>query len=428
MEKLARGLLFTIASYLAFGSLVQAAEPDEGDFYTDKIDSVDQVVNLLSYGADGSDTEDDSAALRDAVADMAALTNGGKIEIPAGTYYLNNIKLRSDVHIEIDPGATIKSSAKGSDNAAIFRFGKKRGPGAIRIVENASIRSSRGRFAVDLTDAANPNVSVVSCNAADNFLIADFDLIDGQTKFSAVTVGVGEYRGDYVMPSNGVVKNITASNQRYGYGVVQMKAGFNILYKNLQGEGGVTLRLESGGDIFKAPSDLVMDEVYARDIGCTSGRSAIMLSPHTRDNGYVDIDRVTSDSCGFAGTVDAGYVDVDDGETGTPGKFDARSVISNVHAVYGETAQLKPKHFGFVPCEVRRVIACELNPDGKSYQGPSAAAILYGGDPADTEPSDGDYHVTLENITQDDAHRQDREILNQGDRMNNCPPGQDRDC
>ena len=85
-----------------------ASAQDENDFYKDSIHLVDKTVNLVTdYGANGNDSNDDSPPLQTAVDDMTALTNGGKVIIPSGTFYLIDIKLKDNVHLVIDSNATI---------------------------------------------------------------------------------------------------------------------------------------------------------------------------------------------------------------------------------------------------------------------------------------------------------------------------------
>lgn len=394
-----------------------SVEPVESDFFTDTIGSVSQSVNLVAdYGAIGTDTLDDSAALQLAIDEMTALPDGGRILIPAGTFYLNDIRIRSNVHIEVDAGATLKSSAVGTKNSGLFYFGAKSGIDEITPVENASLRGVGGQFTVDFRDAVNPNLLVVNTKSGKNFLIADFILYDNNTKFSAITVNTGEHNGVYGRSENGVIKNITAYNMHYGYGVMQMKAGKNILFKNLWGQGGCTLRLESGGSIFTAPSDMIMEDVYARDIYCEYGRSALMMSPHTRDNGHVDVARVTAVGCSFGSTISPGFVAK--GETGTPGTFASSSIVRDLHSVYDLGAQIKPKHFRYIPCELRGLVVEERNPDGESHPGPSIANVLYSADTTDANgASPGEYDIAILNVTQEGFLHQSKGIINEDDAL-----------
>ena len=45
-----------------------------------------------------------------------------------------------------------------------------------------------------------------------------------------------------------MVSNISSTGAFAGYGLVQLRSGKDIRFKNLWGEGGVTLRLETGDD------------------------------------------------------------------------------------------------------------------------------------------------------------------------------------
>lgn len=400
--------LLWVGVVLCWAGVLRGAEPVESDFFTDTIDSVTQTVSILDYGANGTDSLDDSTPLQDAIEDMADLLDGGRINIPAGTFYLDDILLRSNVHIVIDAGATIMMSG------TTFSMGPRTG-GDVSIipVENCSIRGSGGKFTVRKSSG-----SFVNCRSADNFLISDFHVVDSHTSISAITLNTGDYNGVYNLSKNGLIKNVSGENMHYGYGMMQMKAGTNILFKSMHGQGGCTVRLESGGGHYTAPLDMIIDEVYARDISCTDGKCGVMVSPHTRPNGLVDIARVTTTNCGWAAEVSGGFVAADEtnivvgtGATATPGHYSSVA-IADVHAVYGATAQLKPKHYKYMPCAIKDQISSILNPDGESYTGPSLAAVLYDSDPMDAEAEEGDYYASFSTVIQSGFDHQFKSILN----------------
>ncbi|WP_162030846.1 MULTISPECIES: Ig-like domain-containing protein [unclassified Lentimonas] len=422
--------IINLTSILISSCAVFAAEPVESDFFTDTIGSVDQTVNLVTdYGANGADTNDDSLALQNAIAAMTALPNGGEIVIPAGTFYFNLIEIKSNVHLVFDTGATLKTASTVTDsNHGMFYFGAKTGIAEVTPVQNSSIRcaqgGSGGRFTVDFTGAINTNIFVVNSTSGDNFMIADFNLIDNQTKFNAVTVNTARHDDGsgvvYSMSKNGLIKNITCSNQRYGYGVIQMKSGTNILIKNLDGEGGATVRLESGGDAYLDPPQYVMNEIYVRDIVGRQAKGAVMLSPHTRNNGKIDVARVIGIACGYTVDVSGGFVA--NGELGVgAGTFADTTIISDVHGIFGLDAQFKPKDFDLIPCAIRSQLSGTLNPDGSSYNGPAAVCIYYPADTTDALGDDaGDYIVTFRNVTHEGFDHQYKLIINEDDQVSSC--------
>lgn len=258
-------------------------EVQESDFYTETIGQVDTTVNLVDdYGADGTDIQDDSDALQAAINEMTTLQNGGRIIIPSGTFYFRDILLKSNVHLEIDPAATIKPAEPDHDrNYAIFHFGSLNGASGIEHIQNVSIRpGGHGRFAVDLQNLSNPKVRVVRLVNVQNFLIGGFNVKDDNTKYNSLALTVVINKGEFSAPTDGVVKNISVVNAHHGYGLVQVQLAYHVLFKNLHSEGGSTLRLESGWEQLSRLHPRGMDEIYGRNISNKNGYNAVLMAPH----------------------------------------------------------------------------------------------------------------------------------------------------
>ena len=98
-----------------------------------------------------------------------------------------------------------------------------------------------------------------------------------------------------------------------------------------------------------------------------------MISPHELQQGKFDIQDVTSDGCGFAVRVDAGF------KTVTPnGTYKSSSILRNVKATFGTNAQLKPKHFKYLPCALRdEPVKDNTDPEKDAYIGSSVSAVDY---------------------------------------------------
>ncbi|WP_435314733.1 hypothetical protein [Cellulophaga fucicola] len=347
---------------------------NEGDFYTPPTTYAVTKDFVADYGADKVFDTDDSEKLQSAIDDVSS-KGGGKLIIPEGNYSFSEIKMKSNVHIIVNSEAVIRPSERtDTKNFIIFTFGKESA-----VVKNVSISSSNGdKFTVDLTKSVNTNVAVFNFNNVNNFLIADFLVKDNLTKFSAVTMGITKYNEEYYSPRNGVVKNGNTLNSDYGYGLVQVQAAKNVFYKDLKGTGGVTLRFETG---LNSMNDLQIGGVYdmfGENISCTNGNAAVMISPHAMHNGDVYVNGITAVSCGFGARIESGFISKNYTNPDlTKGTF-TKVTISNVNATYGESkAQLKPKHYKFMPCSLRNLI--DTNPiatDGDSYWGPSMSAVL----------------------------------------------------
>ncbi|WP_139344225.1 Iota-carrageenase A2 [Cellulophaga omnivescoria] len=347
---------------------------NETDFYTPPNNYAVTKNLVQDYGVDKIFATDDSKKLQEAINDVSS-KGGGKLLIPKGEYTVSEIKLKSNVHIVVNSEAVFRPSTRPDNkNYAMFTFGKESA-----VVKNVSISSSNGeKFTVDLTKANNSNVAVFNLNNISNFLISDFRVKDALTKFSAVTMGITEFNNKYMWPTNGVVKNAVTLNSDYGYGLVQVQAAKNVLYKNLKGTGGVTLRFETGWTFMNDLQIGGVHDMYGENISCTNGNAAVMVSPHAMHNGKVYVNGITANSCGFAVRIEGGFVSK---KYSAPGLVDgtfSKVTINNVNATYGnKDAQLKPKHYKFMPCDLRDLI--DENPitaGGESYWGPSISAVL----------------------------------------------------
>ncbi|WP_281614879.1 T9SS type A sorting domain-containing protein [Flammeovirga sp. SubArs3] len=350
---------------------------NESDFYTEKLNTVDRTVDLVvDYNVDNTDTGDDSEKLQQAIDDLTALENGGRINIPGGEYFLKDIQIKSNIHIVIHKNATIYPTDPGNDkNFGIFNIGKDG-----EYTENVSIRGKSGKYTIDVSTSRNTNVRVFSLFNTQNFLLSDASVIDDNTKFSAIMMGYSEYNGEYVMSENGVVRNCRIEKAHYGYGLVQSQALRHVFFKDIWGDGGVTLRLETGLNKMNELQIGGNHDIYANNVYCENGNASVMISPHAIKNGHVEIDGVEAVNTGFAVRIDKGYVTKEQDSLGiTPGYYANTCIVKNVKGTYGTTAQVKSKHFGYLPCQERELIGTEYNKDGESYPAPAVAAVLYRG-------------------------------------------------
>ncbi|TYA71716.1 Iota-carrageenase A2 [Seonamhaeicola marinus] len=367
---------------LAGLNLISAQIDNESNFYTPIAHANYNKDLVADYGVDNSFTTDDSGDLQNAIDDISA-NGGGILTISAGNYTFEEINLKSNVHLDISNAVTIRPTSRtDTKNYHMFSLGDNTNP-----IENISISSSSGnRFTVDLTHNNNPNLSIFKCVKVNNFLLANCNIEDTYTKFSVVTMGGDDFGGNYVIPTNGIVKDMNTNNAHYGYGMVQTQSAENILFKDLSGTGGATLRLETGytglnnlqGDNLPVGKTRVggLDKIVARNISSTNGNCALMVSPHAVHNGTVDAEGITSVNSGFAVRIEGGFVSSKYDQTINlnEGTFEFVKV-KNVTATYGDTAEVKSKHFKYYPTEISDPTAKSSYSD-KIYIGPSIAPVL----------------------------------------------------
>jgi polygalacturonase len=71
-------------------------------------------LNVKDYGAAGDGVAKDTAALQQTI-DRVGVFGGGTVRVPAGTYLIGGIELRSGVTLAFDDGAVLKGSADFAD-------------------------------------------------------------------------------------------------------------------------------------------------------------------------------------------------------------------------------------------------------------------------------------------------------------------------
>lgn len=85
------------------------------------------VLNVRNYGAVGNGTTNDTAAIQRAI--DALPSGGGTVSIPAGTYLIDalvSIKLRSYMHLKLDPDAKLVARPNSSQRSQVIYANKVR--------------------------------------------------------------------------------------------------------------------------------------------------------------------------------------------------------------------------------------------------------------------------------------------------------------
>ncbi|MCL5244528.1 Iota-carrageenase [Cellulophaga sp. 20_2_10] len=412
-------------------------------FYTPPSNAVtSNKKNLVTdYNVNNNDTNDDSAKLNLAIKDLFN-TNGGVLTIPKGKYYFNKIRMRSNVHLEIEKGTVIYPT-KGltpAKNHRIFDFANK----TEDKIENASIIGKGGKFIVDLRGNTSKNLIVADVGNVDNFKISNFSIKDEKTVFASVLISFTD-NGSNAWPHNGIIENISQTNAHTGYGLIQAYAADNVLFNNLKCTGGVTLRLETDNLAMKTANKGGVRDIFATKISNTSGLTPVMFSPHFMENGKVTIDDVTAIGCAYAVRVEHGFIEIFDkdnrangqafktyiegilgagsvselykrnnGRTWAvridndfseaaynhsnpavngikPGNF-KNSTVSNVKVTYKNTgAKLKHLFLPYLPCSERSKV-CKPGSSGFEYNGPSLGVSI---DNTKRDNSLGNYNVNV---------------------------------
>lgn len=282
----------------------------DSDFYTEPTNYNVTRDLFQDYGVNNLDTSDDSVVMQTALDDISQNQGGGKLTIPAGDYYFRNVHLRSNVHIEVDEGAVFHLSPGGAWNVWMFEMGN----GSQGKAENFSLVGLGEGFTIDLSidrsDQQNERIAVFKMGDIENFKFSNFKINDNKTVFASFLVGITERDNDIHWPVKGIIENIDQSNSLFGYGLVQMYAADNILFRNLHSQGGITLRIETDNLTMKDYGKGGVRDIFAEDIRGTDCLAPVMFGPHFQENGSVQVNGVTSNGCGYAVRVDEGFVEL----------------------------------------------------------------------------------------------------------------------
>ncbi|MEN6363433.1 MAG: glycosyl hydrolase family 28-related protein [Bacteroidales bacterium] len=391
------------------------------------------------YQVNNTDNSDDSNRLQKAINEISATTNGGKLIIPAGKYYFSGIKIKSNVHIEIDENAIIyPTDQNDGKNHIIFQLGQD-----AALAENISVIGEGKGFTVEFRNTTDKKLAVFALGNVKNFKLSNFTIQDNQTIFASILVNLSEYNSQYSWSKNGIIEKARNFNANLGYGLVQTYAADNILFRDVYSQGGVCLRFETDNLKMKKVGVGGIRNVYGKDIRSEDGLAAVMFSPHFMTNGKVVINDVHSKNSCFAVRVEEGFVEIfnEPGETKKdlidrvenligfgsisiiykrgadknrwaarlkneysqiafektglkPGSFE-ESTVNNITAEYGESAQFKANFLNYLTCSERQKI-CQSYSNGNSYKGPSVAATY---DSTIEGAKFGSYVVHLNNIS-----------------------------
>ena len=372
--------------------------------YQETMDPNGFVKNLESdYGlvGDGAKTNQ-SALLQKAINDVAA-AGGGRLILPKGTYRFAKVYLKSNVHLLIEKDTVIKPHwAEGTKTVVfILDFEDTSGKGPKQrgneFIENVSIRGLGGRFIVDYSDRErreDEGIRTILCRMVRNFLISDLDIKDNFTVYCGLTMTPTRSRNENVKhweisrATNGTIRNCRIFNASPGYGLVQLHGAQSLHFEDLYAKGGVTLRLETGA----VGDHTAVYDITARNITSENGRCAVMLGPHSANNGLVHVDGVTSKSSTYAVTIGRGNVKKAEqarNPDAKPGRFADGCSIKNIHAIFGKDAQVKTHEMMNIPEEYYDDL--RLRKVTKFFDGPSIGAVK--------DYTNGTYRVDIENVT-----------------------------
>lgn len=428
MKRLILLLLFLTSNL--FSQNVCSRGINESEFFTmtSTTDSVDLTPS-------GSENGSDNTAIKNLIDNAPT---GGRIInlIPSGnkkTFYFLAVDIKSNIHIRVHKSVTLKtdrSTLADNQNAIMFKAGFNQQARNVSISSIGNENDASERFKVrlrqlvsfsrDANRSSSPRLSgeaFVEFSDVDNFKISNVRIYDNYSRLSSILFGLNSISSKKLndLPRNGVVKNIRTTQGHGGYGLTQVQAGIGILFKNLTGTGGITLRLETGAAAVILNSSMTLNGIYARDIECIDGKNVVALTPHNAHQGCVDISDIKSRGCKFAFGAGKGFKDdkelklnsmnpdiratftnsqINNAKIGAkPGhvlisklnsEFGTFSnvKISDIKVWGGDKAQIKSKDYAFYTPAVKNILVSkQFNLDSETKNAQSISAINYSADP-----------------------------------------------
>lgn len=341
-------------------------------FYDDTVETHAVVTNVMGFGAVADGVVNDTAAVQSAI-DYVNLNGGGDVEVPAGTYLLKGVYLKSNVHLLVDADAVLNldGGTDGTDGGTMIQAS-----GDVDWVENISIQGVGGRFRVNFPADAS-KTRFVQLKKVRNFLLSDFTVYGNLSSYSSVVFGPSSFdeatRG---MPTQGTMRNASIYNSEYGYGLIQAQACDTVLFTNLFASGGVALRFETGWDKMGELQYGGVFNVVGRNISAYGAKQAVMMAPVALTQGPVDIDGVYGTNCNGVVTIAAGGLRSLENPDIIPGSYAAGSSVRNVTAVFGLTGQYKALPDEIPDEYVSLFTNVEHSVYGAPWLGPSLTAVM----------------------------------------------------
>ncbi|ANQ52717.2 hypothetical protein MY04_5385 [Flammeovirga sp. MY04] len=266
-------------------------------FFVDKVN-----INKTIIFREGNATANQ---INEAIETVSNL-GGGVVKILEGNYTLGQIFLQSNVRIEIGNNVKITIDRSGNNNT-LFNLGRDANS-LQEVISNVEIigasNNSATWFEIDLSNFAPLETATpFKVGFVKNFAISRFIITDNYTLNPSVFLvadskflGRDETgRANYDLstfnriPIQGVVRDAKAIKIGTGYALVQPFSGKRIYMENLEGEQGITVRLEPGSG--KDNDDLnltgsqkmgAIDDIYIKDVSNSLGFAALFIKPHSK--------------------------------------------------------------------------------------------------------------------------------------------------
>ena len=253
-------------------------------------------------GARASQNDDTEAFL---ICQARLAMVGGCVIIPEGDYQVMGVPLNtSHIHWHFSSGAVVRpfhGYVTDVDYKDLFIIGATDSTGENVLRRNATpvaqlvpVRNISFTGPADeyvFIDNSKPivcpwPVRAVRFGTVTNFTIANVKVLMANNHTNPALPCPGtrpslgmDHGPDAGSPSHGLVENITALDGWPGYGLIQVQTATYVHFEHLDSTGGVTLRMETGGD------NGYVGDITANNLICRNGSTALMAGAHAQQNG-----------------------------------------------------------------------------------------------------------------------------------------------
>ncbi|WP_281882950.1 hypothetical protein [Paenibacillus sp. YYML68] len=264
---------------------------------------------------------------------QAKLDAGGVIQFTAGTYHLGTMKIQtSNTRIEVDSSAVFNMRSN-------ILFDIRPATVSSPQIENIEISSlGTERFTIITNGNKGGDKRPVRLANVKNFAVSGIDIIgnyEGQpyvvlapyqdgSPGTILVNGEQTYNPIFgLVPTYGVIQNVGAVNIHGGYATVQFFAGNNVLVRDIDGQNGVTVRLEPGSgkdtdnQSLAGPELGALHDIVLKNIRNTNGFAAVYMKPHAKVNRNITLSNISAVNSAFAIHADVAKFKPDDKVTVT---------------------------------------------------------------------------------------------------------------
>jgi polygalacturonase len=237
-----------------------------------------RTCNVKDHDAEGDGDSDDTDAINDAI-EACSSAGGGTVTFPSGTYMVASVRLRSNVRLLIQSGATIRGRSSGYDDPESNRFdefqdfGHSHFRNAMMWGEGISNFAIEGPGKIDgdgLTDSDGPDDGEgdkqIACKSCDKLLFRNLTQTKGGHFFYLLTDC-----------KNVTMENLSLSDGRDGINLVgcQNCEASNLRMRDL-GDDAIPLKND-----YSTGKRLLTENIYIHDCSLESGANGVQVGSET---------------------------------------------------------------------------------------------------------------------------------------------------